>query len=93
VRHRLSPKLALRLGIGFAASMFLLAAALSLGFKAGAGYEWARHAVAALGVAALVAGAVVAWWITRSIARSARDAELIAQRLDRVFQNFKATDT
>jgi hypothetical protein len=73
--------------------MFLLAAALSLGFKAGAGYEWARRAVLALGVVALLAGAFVAWCITRSLARSARDADLIAQRLDRVFKNFKATDS
>ncbi len=71
----------------------MLAAALSLGFKAGAGYEWARHAVFALGVSALLAGVLIAWCITRALARSAREADLVSQRLDRVFQNFKATDS
>lgn len=93
MRTRLSPKIALRLGTGFAVALFVLAAALSLGFKAGAGFEWARHAVFALGVAALLAGVLVAWCVTRSIARSSRDAELVSQRLDRIFKNFKASDS
>ncbi|MGJ7612072.1 MULTISPECIES: hypothetical protein [unclassified Variovorax] len=93
MRTRLSPKLALRLGAGFAVSLFVLAAVLSLGFKAGAGLEWARHAMVALGVSALLAGVLVAWCVTRSIARSSRDAELVSQRLDRVFKNFKASDS
>ncbi|SEK17373.1 hypothetical protein SAMN05216567_11270 [Variovorax sp. OK605] len=73
--------------------MFLLAAALSIGFKAGAGYEWAHRAVLGLGVVALFAGAFVAWCITRSLARSAREADLISQRLDRLFKTFKASDS
>lgn len=93
VRIRLSPKIALRLGTGFAVSLFVLAAALSLGFQAGAGFEWARHAVFGLGVAALLAGVLVAWCVTRSIARSSRDAELVSRRLDSVFKNLKASDS
>lgn len=93
MRTRLSPKRALRLGVGFSLLMFLLAAALSIGFEAGAGYAWARRAVLALGAFALGLGAFVAWCITRSMARSARDAELISQRLDRLFKNFKASDS
>jgi hypothetical protein len=93
VRNRLSPKRALRTGVGFSILLFMLAGALSLGFKAGAGYEWARHAVFALAVIALLTGVLVAWRITRSLARSVRDAELVAQRLDRVFKNFKASDS
>ncbi|CAA2109825.1 hypothetical protein [Variovorax paradoxus] len=93
MRTRLSPKRALRLGVGFSILMFLLAGALSIGFKAGAGYEWAHRAVLAVGVLALFAGVFVAWCITRSLARSARDADLISQRLDRLFKNSKAIDS
>jgi uncharacterized membrane-anchored protein YhcB (DUF1043 family) len=49
--------------------------------------------VFALAVIALLTGVLVAWRITRSLARSVRDAELVAQRLDRVFKNFKASDS
>lgn len=93
VRNRLSPKRALRTGVGFSILLFMLAGALSLGFKAGAGYEWARHAVFALAVFALLTGVLVAWRITRSLARSVRDAELVARRLDRIFKNFKVSDS
>jgi uncharacterized membrane protein len=93
MRTRLSPRLALRLGVGFAILLLLLAVALSLGFKAGAGYEWARLTVYALGVAALLTGGVVAWLVTSSVTRSTHDAAKVSDRLDRVLQHVNAQDS
>jgi uncharacterized membrane protein len=92
-RARLSPKFALRLGAGIAVVFLLLAVALGIGFHAGAGLAWARHAMLALGAASLLAGAVIAWFIARSFHRSSHNALKTAQRLDRVLQNVNARDS
>lgn len=93
MRARLSPRLALRIGAGFAILLFLLTVALSLGFKAGAGYEWARLTVCALGVAALLTAVVIVWLVMRSVTRSTHDAAKVSDRLDRVLQHVNAPDS
>ncbi|QNK71431.1 hypothetical protein H7F35_04055 [Variovorax sp. PAMC26660] len=93
MRSRLNPKIALRLAMGFVALLLLLAAALGLGFHAGAGCAWARQVVLFLAGAALLGGIAIAWFVTRSISRSSDDAVKVAQRLDRVFQHVNAKDS
>lgn len=90
---RLSPKFALRLGAGIAVFFLLLAAALGVGFQAGAGLAWARSAMLAMGAASLLAGIVIAWFIARSFHRSSHNALKTAKRLDRVLQNVNARDS
>ncbi|WP_432727145.1 hypothetical protein [Variovorax sp. W6] len=93
MRTRISPRLALRIGAGFAILLFLLAVALSLGFKAGAGYEWAQQTVCVLGVAAFFTAVAVVWLVMRSVTRSTHDAAKVSDRLDRVFEHVNAQDS
>ncbi|MGJ7527683.1 hypothetical protein [Variovorax sp. GB1P17] len=93
LRSPLNPKIALRLAMAFVALFLLLAAALGLGFHAGAGCAWARQAVLSLAGATVCAGIAVAWFVTRSISRSSDHAVKVAERLDRVFQHVNAKDS
>ncbi|RSZ47249.1 MULTISPECIES: hypothetical protein [unclassified Variovorax] len=93
MRTRLSPRRALRIGAGFAVLLFMLTVALSLGFKAGAGYEWARLTVCALAVAALLTAVAIVWLVMRSVTRSTHDAVKVSDRLDRVLQHVNAQDS
>jgi Kef-type K+ transport system membrane component KefB len=90
MRTRISPRRALRIGARFATLFFLLAVALSLGFEAGAGYEWARQTVFVLGVAASLTAIAVVWLVMRSLTRSTHDAAKVSDRLDRVFEHVNA---
>ncbi|MET3183266.1 hypothetical protein ABL840_30880 [Variovorax sp. NFACC27] len=93
MRTRLSPRRALRIGASFAVLLIMLAVALSLGFKAGAGYEWARLTVCALSVAALLTAVAIVWIVMRSVTRSTHDAAKVSDRLDRVLQHVNAPDS
>ncbi|WP_395316994.1 hypothetical protein [Variovorax sp. UC74_104] len=93
MRTRLSPRRALRIGTRFAILLTMLIVALSLGFGAGAGYEWARLTVCALGVAALFTAVAIVWIVMHSVTRSTHDAVKVSERLDRVFEHVNAPDS
>ena len=48
---------------------------------ASAGYAWARNLMLALGALAIVAGAVIAWFITRTITRPIGEAVQVAEKV------------
>ncbi|WP_418129389.1 hypothetical protein ABL849_24745 [Variovorax sp. 375MFSha3.1] len=87
MRTRISPRRALRIGARFAILLLLLAIALSLGFQAGAGYEWAQQTVFVLGVAALLTAVAVVWLVMRSVTSSTHDAAKVSDRLDRLLEH------
>ena len=93
MRARLSPTFALRLGAAFAALFLLLALAVVIGFRAGAGSAWACRAVLMLGAVLLLVAVAVVWNIKHSFARSSDDAAKVAERLDRVFQHVNGRDS
>ena len=49
--------------------------------EAGAGYAWARNLMLALGALAAVAGAAIAWFITRTITRPIGEAVQVAEKV------------